>query len=244
MKFDLSEIPNNAIIEKAEIKLTEIPYAESPFWYKDKPVTDYQLDGKLSLYKVIDEWSENSITDFITPFNIVKFDSTVSIASFSYSTGAGEIEFIVTDAIQRILKGNVSNFGFVMDNDYRFTFAKNPGGSVTYWHSGQSEDIAKRPMLKITYTSDGTNNKVDINETFQKDLLCSYKKDGFLALSSLKCENVDIRILNIMGQEIKKTSMLLSVGLSQLSVRDIPSGVIIVQIVGNDYHQLIKLSIP
>lgn len=244
IKFDLTLIPSNAIIKEANLSLTEIPFSESAFWYREEPVTDYQLDSKLKLYKVTNNWNETSITDFVEAYSTVSFDSTSLIDSYKYSSGSGKVSFNVTKSINDMLDGGIENFGFVMMTDYRFTFAKSPGGSVTYWHSGQSDEIDKRPMLNLTYSLDGNTHTLAIGRNNEGSIKCRYERQGALKLK-LKDDGIyNIRVMNLKGQELINIKGDFNVGLSWIPIRKLNSGLVVVQINNVNINKTIQLLIP
>ncbi len=244
MRFDLNTIPLNAIIEEAVLSLTEIPFAESAFWYRKEPVTDYQLDSKLKIFRVTHDWNESSISDFVEAYSTITFDSSSLIDSYQYSSGIGNVCFNVTNSINAMFSGDIENYGFVMMTDYRFTFAKSPGGSMTYWHSGQSEDIAKRPTLKIKYSLDGNTYAIALQQNEQLDIKCSYEKQGVLKLNLPNNGIYNVKMINLRGQELLNIKRHFNAGLSLLPIGKLKRGTVVIRIDNLNNNKTIHMSIP
>lgn len=243
VKFDLSSLPKKAIIESAILKFTEIPYAESAFFYKTSPVTDYQLDANLFIHRVLTDWSETTTTDFIAPFTNVNFDSLNYEDSFAYSTGAGEMSFNITGAIKNMVDNPNSNYGFMMRSDYRFSYAKNPGGSMTYWHSSQSEELLKRPVLSVTYSEDGNTYKKDIYEINTKTWNCSYRNNETLRLQIPYNGEYNLKIMNIKGQLLLQKEITVKSKITNISVGNISSEMVIAKICNGENSKTFKVKI-
>ncbi len=125
LKFDLSKLPTNAIINNATLQFS-LDNASSF-------ITSFTTDKRIVLGMVID--SVNHKDSLLT--NIFQLDSS----TYSISTTTFNAVF------QRWNSGNLPNLGITMKNYFEL---ENLDEFVFY--SPSASDITKRPRLKITYT--------------------------------------------------------------------------------------------
>lgn len=151
--FPLSSLPDNAVIQKAELVLHAIPLDESAFFYKTD--TRYSRASTLSLFCLTKDWHESDMDSAVAQWAPYEneFASSAS-ATFSYDSTKESALFDVTETIKEIHNGTFENYGFAMLTDYRYNYADGTGGSMSYWHSTQSQTDSLRPVLKVTYEGD------------------------------------------------------------------------------------------
>jgi hypothetical protein len=131
IQFDLSSVPNNAIITDADLKL----YHYSS-WGSDA--------FTIGLYKVTGSWLENTITWNNQP-------TSSSNAEFLRSIPAGSVNYWrywdIDDLVQGWLDGSITNRGMLlMDTDEILVQT-----SALFYTSDYTTDTSKHPKLEIDY---------------------------------------------------------------------------------------------
>jgi hypothetical protein len=126
IKFDLSAIPSNAIIEEATLSLNQISTGEGSV--------------VISAYKVTSSWSESNISDDDKP----SFDSGVTYGALSVDTSIGQKTFSqdFSDLVQNWVNDVSNNFGLYFEATT----------SALYLHEFGSRESSSKPTLSIIYT--------------------------------------------------------------------------------------------
>jgi hypothetical protein len=107
--FDLSEIPNIAKIESADLILAQ------------KPETD-DKDVPFSAMLLQEDWDKTTITWNTRP-KIVGNKFPIAVEEFMLG-GRGYTRFNLTDLVQEWVKNNVSTYGFQMEGPKNFSYQK------------------------------------------------------------------------------------------------------------------------
>jgi len=137
IRFDLSSIPENAVIISAKLKLVDN--------------RDDTSNLNIEVHRVIGDWDESSITWNNQP----GYDSVV-ISSATSGYAGDVIEWDVTDLVQAWVNGTYNNYGFALI-----------GGQTDYYERAYSKEASEpnnRPILVVEYVEPNTVT-VTVTET-------------------------------------------------------------------------------
>ena len=140
LQFDLSTVPNDAMIVSAELKL---------FKYSSVNTVDFSI----GIHKVTDDWTINSISWYSQPtFNAIPEDTILSTSSKNIW-----LSWDISSLMQGWIDGSIDNFGVLLkDTDevlienFIRCFSSECGGYPEAEEIYEA-DITKRPKLEITY---------------------------------------------------------------------------------------------
>src|SRR3989344_3095562 len=140
IKFDLSQIPNNSIINSATLEV-----------YGD-PSSNYYTTSSLEVKckEVLSSWSESTITWNNQP----SLGNTLGSVTVNYNglpiseADASWMSFGITTLVQQWISGQKQNYGISLTTD---------SSPVTYYcedfiYTSDHSISSKRPKLTITYT--------------------------------------------------------------------------------------------
>lgn len=129
LEFDINTIPNNVVIESAELKLFQFDtWGEENF--------------TISLHQVIEVWDEQSITWNKQPAYLIIPESTLSIAAGAISW----LSWDITSLLQGWLNGSIANNGVVLKPD-----SENPNCVISCYSSNYTNNKTLHPKLVINY---------------------------------------------------------------------------------------------
>jgi len=129
IKFDLSSIPENAVIVSARLKLVD---------NKDSP-----SNVNVDVHRVMGDWDESSIKWSNKP----DYDSTV-ISNAASGASGDVIEWDVTDLVQAWVNGTYDNYGLVLIGGY--------ADPVEEFRSKETSNSDDKPKLVIEYVEPNT----------------------------------------------------------------------------------------
>ncbi len=129
IKFDLSTIPENAVIKKATLSL----YA-----YDRNVGTQYLNNGPKKLYQFTSSWEESDIT-----YRNVPDISSTALASNNNSQLKKWEDFDVTDYVKGVIENGENNYGFLLRHSSSSYGVK--------YRSSEYSETEYRPKLAVTY---------------------------------------------------------------------------------------------
>lgn len=134
IQFDFTSIPQNAVIQSAKIKLKTL----NPSW-----AASYSTQNEFYLKRLTSNWGETTITWNNQPGH----DNTSPVLGPATSnTVSTAVELDVTSHVQDMVTNPQNNFGWLLqlqnETQYR----------LVYFHSSESSDASKRPVVEITYS--------------------------------------------------------------------------------------------
>ncbi len=140
LQFDLSSIPSNAAIAKAELKLNYYGGSSS-----------YPMD--ISTHRVTSNWSEGTVTwnqrDSGISWAAVGGDFNATPESTTHLEGTyGWYAWDITNLTQMWFNGTVSNYGVLL----KCNESTVPNGNYKYFYSSDYGTASLRPQLMVTYT--------------------------------------------------------------------------------------------
>jgi O-glycosyl hydrolase len=128
IKFNLGSIPAGATVTSAKLRLYYFHYNDAD-----------PAGSALNIHRITQNWNEGTAT-----WNNRPEYNPVSISSATVSASYGWIEWDLTDEVQGIVDGAISNFGWqVMSNS-----ALNP---MIYFRSKEYSDSGYRPYLEVEF---------------------------------------------------------------------------------------------
>lgn len=222
IKFDLSLLPENAVIDSAFLKVVQ-------FWGTKTDSADI-----IDLYLTTSDWTEKSLVWGNHP------DTTgESFGGIPYATSLEtNIRWDVTEGIRMQFKGD--NFGFTTIPRYRNSvYSMNA-------YSSESSKINKRPSLTLYYHTGPTNivNNTSSVPNTQELRSISIHDDKLL----LVAENpglYNLELYTVRGQLVSKFEELtLHEGANSVSLNgssDLSKGMYLIKIKGDNYSQYKKV---
>ncbi|HBX49685.1 MAG TPA: hypothetical protein DEH02_01300 [Bacteroidales bacterium] len=134
IEFNLSAIPQNAVIKSAVLTLYGIAHEQLT-----QPNASY-------LQRVSATWSESTVTWNNQPASVT--DNRIGLPSSTSATQNYTVD--VSYFVQNWINGTLANYGFLfkLQNEVKYT-------SMSFGSSDNS-DTTKRPVLVITYSTPGT----------------------------------------------------------------------------------------
>jgi hypothetical protein len=146
IKFDISSIPSNAIINSAKL------YIYYFAWKDNNPV-----GRDLNLYRITNNWHELIVTWNTRP----SFDPMISSSAIVPSSSGVWMEWDVTSDVEKFVKGEETNYGWqIMDEE--------PWGNVdipiSKFRTKEYSDSEYFPYLEIDFTK--SKNKDVTNQFF------------------------------------------------------------------------------
>lgn len=197
--FDLSSIPVGTVIDSARLSFYSFhDYSPSfPLYY------GHYGNNACYLKKVVSAWEENQVT-----WNSQPQTTDVDGIVLPQSTSAYQdyLNLDVTASVQFFINSPNENFG------YKFGLVDESLGNNLSFHSRESQDAAKRPVLKVYYRSPVAN----IQEEKSLKVTCypNPVKD-FLKISN-EGEFNQYQIKDVSGAIVKE--MLLEEGLTEIEI--------------------------
>ncbi|MCI0472148.1 MAG: DNRLRE domain-containing protein [Ignavibacteria bacterium] len=137
IRFDLSSIPQNAVVEKAVLSVYAFENG------RQLGTAGAPNNTAKSIYLLTEPWQDNTVTWKNQP----AFDSTALAQNTNTKVKTWE-EFDVTSAVRGMVQSKVENFGFMIKFPAETDFL----GAVIY--SSECSITEYRPKLMITYTVD------------------------------------------------------------------------------------------
>lgn len=164
LDFDLSALPDNAVILEANLTLT--PYT---------PTNSNTLSGNNAflIRRITDGWEEESVTWNSRPGTDTEFQVFVPMSS----TAAGYQNIDVTDLIRDRLSNPNANFGLyfqlLVEQHYR---------SASFCSSDHA-DAGKRPKLELTYKVIAPHEAGKLQVNFKSGSVPTVSSDGVASFS-------------------------------------------------------------
>jgi hypothetical protein len=148
LKFDLSAIPTNAVIDSASLLL----FADN---YQSDNISGHSKlthTNSATLYRLAEDWKEDSVTWANQP-SFLK-----DVVLLEPSTSSTEnYQLNVTSHIQSMVNHPETNFGWVLREDMETTY------SGLFFSSSDEKNAALRPKLKVSYNVCPTVTAVDVS---------------------------------------------------------------------------------
>ncbi len=170
MNFDLTAIPTNADITKAELS-----------FYRIGDYLGYDMSGTYEVYLITESWSSSSATWE----NLSTSIGQNTVATKNYTKGTtGWMDFDVTDATGDLVADPSTNYGFMILIEFDLNSYTN--GHISKIHSSESSQEDLQPKMVIEYTATPivtdnvkmSNNQMAIQYNQSGNLQVSTKTDG------------------------------------------------------------------
>jgi hypothetical protein len=130
LKFNLSSIPQNAIVSSATLYLYE----------RDNK------DGQVTyIYRVTSNWNENTATWLLWSLLGGDFDSSVSYFTYLPNQNNCMVTLDITSLVQGWVNGTYNNYGLML-------YSTGPNHIISY-SSKESGTASERPKLDIIYVT-------------------------------------------------------------------------------------------
>lgn len=154
-KFDLSSIPANTHIEKAELSF----YTFANFiGYQGRVLPN----GPKTIHAITTPWEEAKVTWQYPP----EFDETIINTSYEDQIRVWE-HFDITDYVKDIINGKIENHGLLVKQVPTFYSRQVPSAGVQIY-SSEYATVELRPKLTLHTDKSTANFKTKITGTFPK----------------------------------------------------------------------------
>lgn len=205
--FDLSSIPTGSTIDNATISFFSFNN------YTVAPLTNGQ-QGNNSCYlqRVTEDWDQNVVTWNTQP-NSISTDELI----LPQSTAAVQdyLDMDVTATVQYFVNNPNQNFG------YKFGLIDETLGNNLSFHSSESTDPAKKPLLKVTYRP---STAAVINLEDPTLIISPNPVKDILSLTFSNSFNIEkIKIVDMNGKVVKDIET--SLKLDKINVSELSTGV-------------------
>jgi hypothetical protein len=133
IEFNLSDMPVKTKVKAAKLSL---------YWIRYENLTEHTGDNAFSIYRIIQEWDENTIT-----WNNQPLTSTSHVVSVpkSRSTNQSYLDIDVTNLVQDIIDNSTQSHGFMLKLDEEKPFR------LVILASSDCSERNKRPKLVVYY---------------------------------------------------------------------------------------------
>jgi hypothetical protein len=218
LKFDLSAIPSNAIVDSAFILL---------YGY----IGPYDYHAALSgsndskLVRVTSSWQEHSVTWNTQP-TITSVDSVY--LPMSNTPGEDFLHYDIKNIVQYWVANPVNNFGLMYKLNTEQYYRR------MSFHSPVSADSMKRPLLKICYSiPQGIVNNASSSEVH---IYPNPSNGDFIILFENTFQKGSIWIFNSIGQQVYSENISSPISKKEINL-NLPSGIYYVRINdGNNFY--------
>ena len=186
IEFDLSSIPENAIIEKVELSLFYNPtdqYEGFDF---------HEGDNDMTIRKISSGWEEDNVTWGNQPSATI--DEQITLPP-SASNSSDYLDIDVTDLYTNTDNTLSDNFGlmFKMDDEV------NPYKSLIF-SSCEHPDNSLHPELKITWDIESSNENLSINNQNDIKIYPNPTSSAFnLTIANINGRDYELKIYNMVG---------------------------------------------
>jgi hypothetical protein len=133
IEFDLSGIPSQTQIKKAELCL---------YWISRENLTEHTGDNAFTIYRITQEWDENAVTWNNQP--PVAEDNKVAVSK-SQTSDQSYTGIDVTGLVQGIIENPAENYGFMLKLNEEFPYR------LVILASSDHTDAGRRPKLTVYY---------------------------------------------------------------------------------------------
>jgi hypothetical protein len=141
LRFDLSSIPANAIINNATLYIY---------------TRDSRSGVMTTIYRVTSGWSETTAT-WSSPWNSAggDYDNQIAIATYYPNTADCMITLNITQLVARWVNGTYENYGLLL-------YSSGSNYAFRYTSKEETTDLQLRPRLNISYTTPDGNSGTSI----------------------------------------------------------------------------------
>lgn len=221
IKFDLTEIPEGAIIESAYISL---------FYNHESTSNGQEGENAAYLRRITSPWEEDIVTWNTQPSTTSSGEITLPLST---SIDEDYIDIDVTDMVTEMASDPAMNYGFLMRQVVESVYS-----SMKFYSSDADVTEDQKPKLLVCYTLDTTlyNGSIEAPTNIQlyPNPFNNYfiiKGVDFNTINTISISDVTGRIV-VQQDQIKYNSNSSDVII--YDVENLSSGIYIVQIVFND----------
>lgn len=205
IKFDLTEIPENASIKSAELSFYQIGLVAPESTEKCTVQTIIREWGESevtwNVAKGSDNWLDDTKTMFTGKFgdDIYRggnYDPADGIVGDPASTANEWENYDVTDRIQEMVNGERDNFGFLLKTWFHNAMERS-------YASSKADNVDNRPKLTITY--DETSISMGVKNNLNGLVNVSVVNEG-IKLSFNSNDDYNITLTTLSGKSVYSMS--------------------------------------